>query len=114
MGAVVRAGTTTAREEIRNMFRTAIKSMVPIALAVGMWVGSASAETLRMLTWEGYADPDFIKEFEAETGAKVEATFVGDDAEIWAKMRGSNGQDADLISTNVGQLQRYVEAGLLH
>jgi putative spermidine/putrescine transport system substrate-binding protein len=78
-----------------------------------MWAGSASAETLRILTWEGYADADYIKEFEAETGATVQATFVGDDAEIWAKVRGSNGEDADIITTNVGQLQRYVDSGLL-
>lgn len=95
------------------MLRRAIKSTLLMAFAAVVWTGSASAETLRMLTWDGYADPDLIKEFEAETGAKVQATFVGDDAEIWAKVRGSNGQDADLIATNTGQLQRYIEAGLL-
>lgn len=95
------------------MLRTAIKSAMITAFAAVMWASPGYAETLRMLTWEGYADADYIKEFEAETGAKVQVTFVGDDAEIWAKVRGSNGQDADLICTNVGQLQRYVDAGLL-
>ncbi|TPK73593.1 extracellular solute-binding protein [Mesorhizobium sp. B2-4-15] len=84
-----------------------------VLAGLGTSTGLAQSETLRIVTWQGYADDDWVEEFEAAYNADVQVTFVGDDAEIWAKVRGSNGADADIITTNTGQLQRYIDANLL-
>ena len=74
--------------------------------------GAASAKELRILAWQGYADDDWVKEFEQQTGADVKVVFIGTDDEIWAKIKGSDGQDFDLFAVNTAQLQRYIDAGL--
>jgi putative spermidine/putrescine transport system substrate-binding protein len=83
------------------------------ALAAGLWVSTASAETLRVLAWEGYADPDWVKDFTKETGIDVDVVFVGSDDEIWAKIKGSEGKDFDVMAVNTAQLQRYIDADLV-
>lgn len=74
--------------------------------------GSVAAKELRILAWEGYADADWVKEFEKASGADVSVVFIGTDDEIWAKMKGSEGKDFDLFAVNTAQLQRYINAGL--
>jgi putative spermidine/putrescine transport system substrate-binding protein len=74
--------------------------------------GTAQAKELRILAWEGYADDDWVKEFEAQSGADVSVVFIGTDDEIWAKIKGSEGKDFDLFAVNTAQLQRYIDAGL--
>ena len=66
-----------------------------------------------MLAWEGYADQDWVKEFTAETGIDVNVVFIGSDDEIWAKIKGSEGKDFDVMAVNTAQLQRYIDAGLV-
>ena len=83
------------------------------ALAAGLWASSASAETLRVLAWEGYADPDWVKDFTKETGIDVDVVFIGSDDEIWAKIKGSEGKDFDVMAVNTAQLQRYIDADLV-
>ncbi|WEK52055.1 MAG: ABC transporter substrate-binding protein [Candidatus Kaistia colombiensis] len=83
------------------------------ALAAGLWVSAASAETLRVLAWEGYADPDWVKDFTKQTGIDVDVVFVGSDDEIWAKIKGSEGKDFDVMAVNTAQLQRYIDADLV-
>jgi putative spermidine/putrescine transport system substrate-binding protein len=83
------------------------------ALAAGLWASMASAETLRVLAWDGYADPDWVKEFTKDTGIDVSVVFIGSDDEIWAKIKGSEGKDFDVMAVNTAQLQRYIDANLV-
>ncbi|MCX5513970.1 ABC transporter substrate-binding protein [Kaistia algarum] len=83
------------------------------ALAAGLWASAASAESLRILAWEGYADKDWVADFEKETGIDVNVVFIGSDDEIWAKIKGSEGKDFDLFAVNTAQLQRYIDAKLV-
>jgi len=93
---------------------TSLKTIVgAAALAAGLWVSAASAETLRVLAWEGYSDPDWVKDFTKETGIDVDVVFVGSDDEIWAKIKGSEGKDFDVMAVNTAQLQRYIDADLV-
>jgi putative spermidine/putrescine transport system substrate-binding protein len=83
------------------------------ALAVNaLVVAPGFAKELRILAWEGYADPDWVKAFEAECKCDVSVVFIGTDDEIWAKIKGSEGKDFDLFAVNTAQLQRYIDAGL--
>lgn len=56
---------------------------------------AAQADTLRLLTWGGYAPDDVIAMFEAETGHKVEVTKSNNE-EMIAKLRATNGGGFDL------------------
>ena len=55
----------------------------------------AGAETLRLLTWGGYAPEDVIAKFEEETGHTVEVT-TSNNEEMIAKLRATNGGGFDL------------------
>ncbi len=66
-----------------------------LALCVAGLAQSASAETLRLLTWGGYAPEDVIAAFEAETGHKVEVTLSNNE-EMIAKLRATGGGGFDL------------------
>jgi putative spermidine/putrescine transport system substrate-binding protein len=91
---------------LKQLLRTA-------ALAAGLWASTASAEALRVLAWEGYADADWVKDFTKETGIDVNVVFIGSDDEIWAKIKGSEGKDFDVMAVNTAQLQRYIDAKLV-
>jgi putative spermidine/putrescine transport system substrate-binding protein len=71
-----------------------------------------AAKELRVMAWQGYADDDWVKEFEQQTGATAKVLFIGTDDEIWAKIKGSEGKDFDVFAVNTAQLQRYIDAGL--
>ena len=91
--------------------RTAL-GMALAAPAILRSTRAFAAGELRVMAWEGYADEDWVKEFEAESGAKVNVVFIGTDDEIWAKIKGSEGQDFDVFAVNTAQLQRYIDGGL--
>jgi putative spermidine/putrescine transport system substrate-binding protein len=87
--------------------------LMATALALVAGAAMAQAEELRILAWQGYADDDWVAEFEKQhEGVDVSVVYVGTDDEIWAKIKGSEGQDFDLFAVNTAQLQRYIDAGL--
>jgi len=81
-------------------------------LLVAGTIAPVSAEELRILAWQGYADDDWVKAFEQKYGVDVSVVFIGTDDEIWAKIKGSEGKDFDLFAVNTAQLQRYIDLGL--
>ncbi len=56
---------------------------------------SAQADTLRLLTWGGYAPEEVIAKFQEETGHTVEVTLSNNE-EMIAKLRATNGGGFDL------------------
>lgn len=70
-------------------------SIGSLALCAALTALPASAETLRLLTWSGYAPEDVIAKFEAETGHKVEVT-TSNNEEMIAKLRATGGGGFDL------------------
>jgi putative spermidine/putrescine transport system substrate-binding protein/spermidine/putrescine transport system substrate-binding protein len=86
------------------------------ALGIGLALAApAQAEegVLRIFTFEGYTDDAWVEEFEAATGADVRVTYTGSVDEMFAKMRGSEGEDYDLVSLDTSGIPRYLEHGLL-
>ncbi len=69
-------------------------------------------ETLRVLTWPGYADSDLVKIFEKRHGVAVEVTFVSSDDVLWEKMNAHEGADFDVFAANTAELTRYIDRGL--
>jgi putative spermidine/putrescine transport system substrate-binding protein len=98
---------------LKSMIRTALPMLAVAATALAASWSPAMAKELRVLAWQGYADDDWVKEFEKESGADVKVVFIGSDDEIWAKIKGSEGKDFDVMAVNTGQLQRYIDAKLV-
>lgn len=74
----------------------------------------ANAEnTLRILTWHGYADPDWIAEFEQKYHAKVELTYISSDDELWEKLNRKQQNTYDVFAVNTAELQRYIDHNLV-
>ena len=69
-------------------------STLAIALAA-VTAAPASAETLRLLTWGGYAPDAVVDMFEAETGIDVEVTLSNNE-EMISKLRATGGGGFDL------------------
>jgi len=75
-----------------------IPSTRQAAVALAAFVASAvgvEAETLRLLTWSGYAPDDVVARFEAETGHDVELTLSNNE-EMISKLRATGGTGFDL------------------
>jgi putative spermidine/putrescine transport system substrate-binding protein/spermidine/putrescine transport system substrate-binding protein len=60
-------------------------------LAMLAQAAPASAGELNILTWEGYATPDFIPKFEESSGCKVTASYVGSNDDFAAKLAAGGG-----------------------
>lgn len=82
------------------------------AIAAPAIVRAADRE-LRILTWEGYAGPEWLDKFKADTGATVNIVYAGSADEMFAKMQGSQGADFDLVSFDTSLFPRYVDAKLI-
>ncbi len=67
---------------------------------------------LNVLTWEGYADPSFIEPFEAATGCKVSATYVGSNDDFAPKLAAGGGV-FDLVSPSIDSTAPLIAAGFV-
>jgi putative spermidine/putrescine transport system substrate-binding protein len=85
-----------------------------VVLAMGLTIAGAQAEeTLRVLAWPGYADPDIVKTFEERTGVRVEVSYVDSDEALWQRINKNQAGDFDVFAVNTAELQRYIQAGLV-
>jgi spermidine/putrescine transport system substrate-binding protein len=66
-----------------------------IASVVIAAISPAHAETLRLLTWGGYAPDAVIKQFKTETGIDVQVT-ISNNEDIISKLRATGGAGFDL------------------
>lgn len=95
-----------------KMNRRAVLAMGVAAPALLRTTWARAASELRVMAWQGYADDDWVKEFQDQTGATAKVVFIGTDDEIWAKIKGSEGKDFDVFAVNTAQLQRYIDGSL--
>lgn len=72
-----------------------------------------ATETLRILSWPGYADPDIVKMFEQRHGVRAEVTTIDSDLDLWKKIGSNHGRDFDVFAVNTAELQRYIQQDLV-
>lgn len=70
-----------------------------------------SNRVLKVLAWEGYADPIVVKKFKEKYHYDVEVTYVENDDSLWNKINSKN--DYDLIAANTAEISRYISANLI-
>lgn len=68
-----------------------------------------ATEVLRVLAWPGYADSDWVSEFEKRYDARVEVTLIDTDEALWDKLSKNRGEDFDVFAVNTAELQRYID-----
>ena len=89
----------------RRQFCGALAAMAPLH--------ARASDTLRVLAWPGYADPDIVQTFERRRNVKVELTIIDSDLDLWNKLRANDALDFDVFAVNTAELQRYIRKGLV-
>lgn len=88
--------------------------MAAASAAVAMpRIVTAQSNELRILTWEGYAEPDWVEPFEAMTGAKCRVVYSVSVDEMFAKIQASSGTDYDVIAFDTSSFARYLGNNLI-
>ena len=89
------------------------RSIIFFLSFLGLVISSlASAnDVLRVLAWDGYADPEIVAAFEKQTGATVEVTYTDSDDDMWNKLS-NNESKYDVFAVNTAELQRYIDRGI--
>ncbi|MYM56866.1 extracellular solute-binding protein [Thalassovita mangrovi] len=80
---------------MKSVFQRAATLLSTASVAAIGFAGIANADTLRLLTWGGYAPEDVVAMFEKETGHTVEVTLSNNE-EMIAKLRATRGGGFDL------------------
>lgn len=70
-------------------------------------------QQLKILTWEGYADVKYVKQFEKENNVNVDVTYVKNDDDLWEKLNNNQNNHFDVIAANTAEIARYIKADLL-
>jgi|SRR5579859_2738664 len=83
-----------------------------LVLSLSTGAPAFSKETLRVLTWPGYADRDLVEVFEKRYAVKVEVSFVSTDDVLWEKINAHEGKDFDVFAANTAEMTRYIDGGL--
>jgi putative spermidine/putrescine transport system substrate-binding protein len=72
-----------------------------------------AVETLRVLTWPGYADSDLVKAFEKKYDVRVDVSFVASDDVLRGKISANQGGDFDVFAANTAEMQHYIDQKLV-
>lgn len=68
--------------------------------------------TLSILTFQGYAENDWVKPFEEKYNCEVKITYIGTVEEAFTKTKIAPGQ-YNIVSNDSGRIQMYYDAGLI-
>src|SRR4030088_639686 len=68
---------------------------------------------LTLVAWEGYAQPQWVKPFERNTGCVVHAKYAGSSDEMVTLMRQGGGGQYDMVSASGDASLRLIRGGIL-
>lgn len=66
---------------------------------------------LNLVAWEGYAQPEWVKPFEAQTGCQVHTKYAGSSDEMVTLMRQGGGTQYDMVSASGDASLRLIRGG---
>ncbi len=82
----------------------------PVAPNYPKEIGKAEG-SLNIVAWEGYAQDDWVKPFEQQSGCKVNRKYAGSSDEMVALMRQGGGAQYDLVSASGDASLRLIYGG---
>ncbi|HEU5373689.1 MAG TPA: ABC transporter substrate-binding protein [Gaiellaceae bacterium] len=74
-----------------------------LAVAAAFPAAGASRQsggTLKMVAWEGYLEPLWVKPFEQQSGCTIQAKYAGSSDEMVTLMRSGGGNQYDMVSAS--------------
>jgi putative spermidine/putrescine transport system substrate-binding protein len=79
----------------------ALLSLLAVAAAFpAVGATKQSGGTLKMVAWEGYLQPLWVKPFEKQSGCKVQPKYAGSSDEMVTLMRSGGGTQYDMVSAS--------------
>lgn len=90
------------------MLKKSIALLFAMVAGVCFLSSPASAETLEILTWKGYAPKVLVDKFKSETGIDVKVTFTNNE-EMIAKLRATRGAGFDLAQPSQDRISSVQE-----
>src|SRR3982074_2894506 len=66
---------------------------------------------LNLVAWEGYAQPQWVKPFERQSGCVVHAKYAGSSDEMVTLMRQNGGHQDDMVSASGDASLRLIDGG---
>jgi putative spermidine/putrescine transport system substrate-binding protein len=82
------------------------EASAPIPTSVGRTEGH-----LNLIAWEGYAQPEWVKPYEAATGCQVSTKYAGSSSEMVSLMANGGGGQYDLVSASGDADLRLIYGG---
>jgi putative spermidine/putrescine transport system substrate-binding protein len=73
-------------------------------------IGSGEGQ-LNLIGWEGYAQPEWVKPFEQQTGCVVHTKYAGSSDEMVTLMRQGGGSTYDMVSASGDATLRLIRGG---
>jgi putative spermidine/putrescine transport system substrate-binding protein len=73
-------------------------------------VGAGEGQ-LNLVAWEGYAQPEWVKPFEKQSGCQVHAKYAGSSDEMVTLMRQNGGNQYDMVSASGDASLRLIDGG---
>jgi putative spermidine/putrescine transport system substrate-binding protein len=83
-----------------------------LGLLVACALPARAGETLRVLTWPGYADPDLVQRFERENEVRVDVSYIHSDESLRKNLSGNGSANYDVFAANTAELQSYIQLGV--
>ncbi|STQ89353.1 extracellular solute-binding protein [Iodobacter fluviatilis] len=93
---------------MKRFFLRSVFGLLCVSASSTAW----AAEVLRVLAWPGYADSDWVSEFEKRFDARVEVTFIDTDEALWDKLSKNRGENFDVFAANTAEMQRYIDQAI--
>lgn len=93
--------------------RALLAGSTAFALAACAGGDEEAGRQLRVLCFEGYADPRWVAAFEQATRSTVRLSYVYSVDEILAKMKASGGRDYDVIIIESSSYRRLIEQAMI-
>jgi spermidine/putrescine-binding protein len=103
------------RQFVRQVGGAVLATSFGASLAAAGAAASTSeiGGTLNMVIWDGYDDKVASAPFRKKYGVKTQATYIGNNEQIFTKLRAGGVGSIDLVTPYHGYIKVLVEAGLL-
>ncbi len=97
-------------QRLKRIFVRFLSLVVLTVLSTGQVY---ALETLRVLTWPGYADADLVSAFEKKYQVRVEVSYVSSDDVLRQKIRDYQAADFDVFAANTAEMKFYIDHKLI-